>query len=229
MLNLRIHRLIVEENEKTSPSIILSENRGLTKYISSLTSSRTSIVHQYSSNQIFEVTFNENNKQSERLSLYHHLTLSFRRSVHHENQYNKHIKKTYIESFDKKNNISINTQPTNFFQINSDEKYCHELFNQIPTLWFGSNDERRQVFDLLRQNQIKCTMLPEFIAHLTHSLSKYAIDIHDISIRKTMLYEALELSKIALISNENCALCHFSFKDKLNEASLFKYHMEKNN
>ncbi|CAF0726205.1 unnamed protein product [Rotaria sordida] len=148
------------------------------------------------------------------------------------------------ESFDKKNNISINTQPTNFFQINSDEKYCHELFNQISTLWFGSNEERRQVFDLLRQNQIKCTMLPEFIAYLTHSLSKYAIDIHDISIRKIMLYEALELNKIALKSNENCALCHFSYghiigvlldinyfslKDKLNEASLFKYHMEKNN
>ncbi|CAF4363325.1 unnamed protein product, partial [Rotaria sordida] len=104
------------------------------------------------------------------------------------------------------------------------------------------NNERRQVFDLLRQNQIKCTMLPEFIAYLTHSLSKYAIDIHDISIRKIMLYEALELSKIALKSNENCALCHFSYghiigvlldinyfslKDKLNEASLFKYHMEK--
>lgn len=85
-------------------------------------------------------------------------------------------------------------------------------------------------------------MVPEFIARLAYSLSKRAIDIHDESIRKSMLHEALELGKIALKSNENCALCHFSYghiigvliekdqfslKDKLNEASLFKYHMEK--
>jgi hypothetical protein len=85
-------------------------------------------------------------------------------------------------------------------------------------------------------------MVPEFIARLAHLLSKRAVDFHDKSIRKSILHEAFELSKIALKSNENCALCHFSYehiigvlleknqfllKDKLNEASLFKYHMEK--
>jgi tetratricopeptide (TPR) repeat protein len=116
------------------------------------------------------------------------------------------------------------------------------LLNQISSLWFGSNAERQQAFDLLERNRLKCTMLPEFIARLAHSLSKRAVDLHDEFFRKSMLHEALELSKMALKSNENCALCHFSYghiigvlldknefalKDKLKEASLFKYHMEK--
>ncbi|CAF3019163.1 unnamed protein product [Rotaria sp. Silwood2] len=184
---------IQEENKKTSTSIIRTQNQHLTKYFSSLTSPRTSIVHQYNSNQISKHTFDENNKQSANL-------------------------------------------------INSNEKYSHELLNRISTLWFGSNVDRQQVFNLLKENQIQCTILSEFIARLAHSFSKHIIDIDDISIRKTMLYQALELSRIALKSNKNCALCHFSYghiigvllninyfslKDKLNEASLFKYHMEK--
>ena len=127
-------------------------------------------------------------------------------------------------------------------QPNLDENYCHDLLNHISSLWFGSNAERQQAFDLLEQNRLKCTMVPEFIARLAHSLSKRAIDINDEFIRKSMLHEALELSKMALKANENSALCHFSYghiigvlleknqfplKDKLNEASLFKYHMQK--
>ncbi|CAF4632277.1 unnamed protein product [Rotaria sp. Silwood1] len=231
--------LVQEEKKKISETI----NQHLTKSFSLLTSPRTSIVHQYNSNQIFENTFDENNKQSEQLSFLHRLTLSFHQSIHHKNQHNKYIKQTNIDSIEKylanESNESVNTQSTSF---TSNKKYNHELLNRISTLWFGSNAERRQVFDLLEQNQIKCKILPEFIAHLAHSFSKHAIDIHDISIRKTMLYEALELSKKALNSNENCALCHFSYghiigvlldindfslKDKLNKASLFKHHMKK--
>ncbi|CAF3413464.1 unnamed protein product [Rotaria sp. Silwood1] len=250
--------LVQEEKKKISETI----NQHLTKSFSLLTSPRTSIVHQYSSNQIFENTFDENNKQSEQLSFLHRLTLSFHQSIHHKNQHNKYIKQTNIDSIEKylanESNESVNIQSTSckfdnrkflfatfsfqISQVTSDKKYCHELLNRISTLWFGSNAERRQVFDLLEQNQIKCKILPEFIAHLAHSFSKHAIDIHDISIRKTMLYEALELSKKALNSNENCALCHFSYghiigvlldindfslKDKLNKASLFKHHMKK--
>jgi hypothetical protein len=50
------------------------------------------------------------------------------------------------------------------------------------------NVERRQAFDLLEQNRLKCTMVPEFLARLAHSLSKRAIDFHDESILRIFTY-----------------------------------------
>ncbi|CAF4301235.1 unnamed protein product, partial [Rotaria socialis] len=34
------------------------------------------------------------------------------------------------------------------------KKYCHTFLNRISTLWFGSNAQRRQIFDLLKRNRL---------------------------------------------------------------------------
>ncbi|CAF3815055.1 unnamed protein product [Rotaria magnacalcarata] len=72
-----------------------------------------------------------------------------------------------------KNNELINQQSASCFQTKSDKKYCHTFLNRISTLWFDSNVQRRQIFDLLKQNRLTCKIVPDYTARLAYMLSKH--------------------------------------------------------
>jgi hypothetical protein len=100
-------KLSLETVDKTSPT----QNRRSTKYFTPSASPRTSLVHQLSPQQITDHTSDGSNKQTERLSLFRRLTLSFRRSLRPDKDIVKSNLDPIEKPFVKKNDDSINTEP----------------------------------------------------------------------------------------------------------------------